>query len=128
MIVRLMGDAQYRVDDALREDLQTLDEQAAEALEREDEAAMDGYLDEMWKLVQERGELVPFDDLHPSDALIPPSDLSLEEREPEEADVLLAAGQVGDEPVLGEELASLLEAEVARRDEGVGGVEVLGGE
>ena len=79
MIVRLMGDAQYRVDDALREDLQTLDEQAAEALEREDEAAMDGYLDEMWKLVQERGELVPFDDLHPSDALIPPSDLSLEE-------------------------------------------------
>jgi len=79
VIVRLMGDAQYRVDDALREDLQTLDEQAAEALEREDEAAMDGYLDEMWKLVQERGELVPFDDLHPSDALIPPSDLSLEE-------------------------------------------------
>jgi len=128
VIVRLMGDAQYRVDDALREDLQTLDEQAAEALEREDEAAMDGYLDEMWKLVQERGELVPFDDLHPSDALIPPSDLSLEEREPEEADVLLAAGQVGDEPVLGEELARLLEAEVAGRDEGVGGVEVLGGE
>ena len=52
----------------------------------------------------------------------------LEEREPEEADVLLAAGQVGDEPVLGEELASLLEAEVAGRDERVGGVEVVEGD
>lgn len=79
MIIRLMGDAQYRVDDALREKLQQLDDRASEALEQEDEAAMDGYLDEMWKLVQGQGELLPFDDLHPSDALIPPSDLSLEE-------------------------------------------------
>jgi hypothetical protein len=79
VIVRLMGDAQYRVHDELREKLNELDDQAAEALERNDEAAMDGFLDQMWKLVQAEGELVPFDDLHPSDALIPPSDLSLEE-------------------------------------------------
>ena len=79
MIVRLMGDAQYRVDDGLRDELQQLDEQALEALEREDEEAMDGYLDRMWTLVKERGELLPAEDLHPSDALIPPSDLSLEE-------------------------------------------------
>ena len=50
----------------------------------------------------------------------------LEERAPEED--VLAAGQVGDEAVLGEELARLLEAEVGGRDEGVGGVEVVGGE
>jgi hypothetical protein len=79
VIVRLMGDAQYRVDDTLRERLQELDDQASAALEREDEAAMDGHLDEMWKLVQAEGQLLPLDDLHPSDALIPPSDLSLEE-------------------------------------------------
>jgi hypothetical protein len=79
MIIRLMGDAQYRVDDELREKLQELDDQALAALEQEDEAAMDGYLDEMWKLVQAQGDLLPPEDLHPSDALIPPSDLSLEE-------------------------------------------------
>jgi len=79
VIVRLMGDAQYRVDDDLREELQQLDERALEALERADEAAMDGYLEQMWTLVKERGELLPADDLHPSDALIPPTDLSLEE-------------------------------------------------
>jgi hypothetical protein len=79
VIVRLMGDAQYRVDDELRARLNELDEQAQGALEREDEAAMDGFLEEMWKLVQAEGEQLAPDDLHPSDALIPPSDLSLEE-------------------------------------------------
>ena len=74
-----MGQAQYRIDDGVREKLQELDEKAGSALEREDEQEMDGYLDEMWKLVEAEGELLPADDLHPSDALIPPSDLSLEE-------------------------------------------------
>jgi hypothetical protein len=79
VIVRLMGQAQYRIDDGVREKLQELDEKAGSALEREDEQEMDGYLDEMWKLVEAEGELLPADDLHPYDALIPPSDLSLEE-------------------------------------------------
>ena len=37
MIVRLMGEGQYRVDDDLREELNRLDETALEALEAEDE-------------------------------------------------------------------------------------------
>jgi hypothetical protein len=40
----------------------------------------------------------------------------------------LAGGEVGDQPVLGEELAGLLEAEIAGRDEGVRRVEVVEGE
>jgi hypothetical protein len=79
MIIRLMGEAQYRVDDGLRERLNTLDGDALAALERSDEEAMDGYLTEMWRLVQSEGELLPASDLDPSDALIPPADLSLEE-------------------------------------------------
>lgn len=79
MIVRLMGEAQYRVDDSLRGRLNALDDEALAALERDDEAAMDGHLLEMWRLVQSEGELLPAGDLDPSDALIPPADLSLEE-------------------------------------------------
>ena len=79
MIVRLMGEAQYRVDDALRERLNALDGEALAALERGDEKTMDGHLTEMWRLVQSEGELLPADDLHPSDAVIPPADLTLEE-------------------------------------------------
>jgi hypothetical protein len=79
VIARLMGDGQYRIDEALRGELNALDEQAEAALDADDEPALDGVLDEMWKLVRERGERLPEDELSPSDLIIPPSDLTLEE-------------------------------------------------
>jgi hypothetical protein len=79
MIVRLMGEGQYRVDDGLREQLNALDDRAQTAIDAEDEPALDDMLDEMWQLVRERGEKLPDDDLSSSDLIIPPSDLTLEE-------------------------------------------------
>jgi hypothetical protein len=80
VIVRLMGgDGQYRVDDSLLERLNELDEQAVAALERNDETELDARLDEMAELVRSQGEQLPEDDLSPSDIVIPPSDLTLEE-------------------------------------------------
>ena len=79
MIVRLMGEGQYRVDDSIIERLNELDDQALAALESSDEIELDQRLDEMFRLVRAEGEPLPDDDLHPSDAVIPPSDLTLEE-------------------------------------------------
>ena len=79
MIVRLMGEGQYRVSDDLRERLNALDEQAVGALERNDESEVDSYLEQMWQLVQSEGERLPDEDLSPSDAIVPPADLTLEE-------------------------------------------------
>jgi hypothetical protein len=79
MIVRLMGEGQYRIDDALRAQLNELDGRAQTAIDSDDEAALDAMLDEMWQLVRERGERLPDDDLSSSDLIIPPSDLTLEE-------------------------------------------------
>jgi hypothetical protein len=79
MIVRLMGEGQYRIDEELRSELDGLDNQAASAVDAEDEPALDRVLDEMWRLVQERGERLADDDLSSSDLIIPPSDLTLEE-------------------------------------------------
>jgi hypothetical protein len=79
MIVRLMGEGQYRIDDDLRERLNELDERAVTALDQEDEPALDRMLDEMAQLVRDRGERLPDEDLSPSDLVIPPSDLTLEE-------------------------------------------------
>ena len=79
MIVRLMGEGQYRVDDDLRAELEALDDKAVAALEHEDEPELDRHLDEMWSLVQARGTWLPLDDLVASDIIIPPSDLTLEE-------------------------------------------------
>ena len=79
MIVRLMGEGQYRVDDGVRDALNRLDDAALASLESEDEPALDARLDEMWDLVREQGQRLADDDLSPSDLVIPPSDLSLEE-------------------------------------------------
>jgi hypothetical protein len=79
VIVRLMGEGQFRVDDDLLSKLNELDEKAQTAADAGDEPELDRVLDEMWSLVQADGERLGDDDLHPSDVLIPPSDLTLEE-------------------------------------------------
>ena len=79
MIVRLMNEAQYRVDDTVLEQLNELDEEATAAVDAGDEPTLDRALDEMFELVRGRGERLPDGDLSASDVLIPPSDLTLEE-------------------------------------------------
>ena len=79
MIVRLMGEGQFEVADDLMARLNELDDQAQAAADAEDEPELDRVLDEMWQAVQAEGERLLDDDLSPSDAAIPPSDLTLEE-------------------------------------------------
>jgi hypothetical protein len=79
VIVRLMGEGQYRVDDSLQERLNELDDQAMTALEASDETELDKRLEEMFALVRAEGERLPDEDLSASDVIIPPSDLTLEE-------------------------------------------------
>ena len=79
MIVRLMGEGQYRVDESVATQLNELDERVMEAIDRGDEAELDGYLDQMAELVRREGSRLPDDDLSASDAVVPPSDLTLEE-------------------------------------------------
>lgn len=79
MIVRLMGEGQFRADDDLLGRLNGLDEQAQAAADAGNEPELDRILDEMWQLVQAEGERLADDDLSTSDVVIPPSDLTLEE-------------------------------------------------
>ena len=79
MIVRVVGQGQFEVDEGLMERLNALDRQALEALERDDEEDLDRALDEMSILVQEQGRRLADDELSSSDVVIPPSDLTLEE-------------------------------------------------
>ena len=79
MIVRLMGEGQFRVGDDGVARLNELDDRAQAATEAEDEPALDRLLDEMWSLVRNEGEELPADDLSTSDVIVPPSDLTLEE-------------------------------------------------
>jgi hypothetical protein len=79
VIVRLMGEGQYRLSDDAVVRLNELDDQAHAAVEAEDEPKLDRLLDEMWDLVRSEGERLPDDDLSASDAAIPPSDMTVEE-------------------------------------------------
>jgi hypothetical protein len=79
VIVRLMGDGQYRVDDSLHDRLNQIDEQATAAVESGDEDELHARLEELTRAVTESGERLDDDDLSPSDLMVPPSDLSLDE-------------------------------------------------
>ena len=102
MIVRLLNEGQWRIDDGLREQLNELDDQALAALEREDEEGLDRCLEEMWNLVRSEGEELAMDELRGSDIIIPPTDLTIEEtRELFEGEGLIPdlpvpSGSVGD--------------------------------
>jgi len=79
VIVRLMGDGQYRVDESLHDRLNQIDEQATAAVESGDEDELRARLEELTRTVTEAGERLEDDDLSASDLMVPPGDLSLEE-------------------------------------------------
>jgi hypothetical protein len=79
VIVRLLTEGQWEISDELQGRLNELDERAVAALEREDEPELDRALDEMWDLVRAEGKQLADEDLRPSDIIIPPADLTLEE-------------------------------------------------
>jgi hypothetical protein len=74
-----MGEGQWRVDDAIAGRLNELDEEVARAVEDGDEAALWRGLQALAEAVRSNGERLDDTDLSPSDAIIPPEDLSLEE-------------------------------------------------
>jgi hypothetical protein len=74
-----MGEGQFLADDALRVRLDELDDEVARAVEAGDERGLWSGLQALADAVREGGEKLSDEDLRPSDAIIPPEDLSLDE-------------------------------------------------
>jgi hypothetical protein len=79
VIVRLLGEGQFRVDDSLLRRLNELDDEVEKAVAAGDERALWAGLQALADAVRENGVKLADDELSPSDAVIPPEDLSLEE-------------------------------------------------
>jgi len=79
VIVRLMGEGQFEIDDEAAKGLNELDEQAAQAVEAGDEGRLAELLGRMAEAVRTSGTRLPDDDLSPSEGIVPPDDLSLDE-------------------------------------------------
>jgi hypothetical protein len=90
-----MGEGQYRVDDSLLSRLNELDNEVSLAVELADERALWSGLQALADAVRESGEKLADEDLSPSDAIIPPEDLSLEEAR----ELLTGEGLIPDLPV-----------------------------
>ena len=79
MIVRLMGEGQFEVANDLHGRLNAIDERAGEAAENGDELELRQRLEELAGLVRTSGQRLADEDIRPSDLIVPPSDLSLDE-------------------------------------------------
>jgi hypothetical protein len=79
VIVRLLGEGQFRVDDGLVARLNELDDSIIRAVEANDERALWDGLAALAETVRASGARLSPDELVPSDAVVPPEDLSLDE-------------------------------------------------
>jgi hypothetical protein len=81
MIIRIMGEGQYRVSSALLDDLNLIDDRIVEDVAKVDEA---GYREDLSRLIQaikEKGEPISSEEILESDVIVPPEDLTLAEAE-----------------------------------------------
>lgn len=79
MIVRISGEGQYEVDDSAGRRLDALDAGLTDAVHAGDEQAFHKHLHEVITFVRHEGKPVSTDQVVPSQVIIPPDDVTMDE-------------------------------------------------
>ena len=79
MIVRILGEGQFSVDDSAAAELNQLDTDLESAVEHSDEAAFTAALTRLLAQVRVQGSPLPPDTLESSDLILPNEDSSMDE-------------------------------------------------
>jgi hypothetical protein len=79
VIVRILGEGQFRVDDSAAAELNRLDTELETAVEHGDQAAFTATLAGLLDHVRAQGSPLPPDILEPSDLILPSQDSSMDE-------------------------------------------------
>jgi hypothetical protein len=79
MIVRISGEAQYKLDDGARDRLNELENRVVAIVEGGQEDGFDAAFAALLDYVRGNGETVADDEIETSDVIIPPSDLTFAE-------------------------------------------------
>jgi hypothetical protein len=79
MIVRIMGEGQYRLSDEALDRVNEFDNAAAAAVEAGNEDAFHAAFEEMLDVIRKQGETLGDDELERSDVIVPPADTSFVE-------------------------------------------------
>jgi hypothetical protein len=79
VIVRIMGEGQYRLPEAVHERVNALDNAVVAAVEKNDEDGFHASFEEMLDVIRKEGEHLADEELEPSDVIVPPADTSMAE-------------------------------------------------
>jgi hypothetical protein len=79
VIVRVMGEGQYRLPEDIHERVNELDNALVAAVEKDDEDAFHAAFEEMLDVIRTGGEHLGDDELETSDVIVPPPDTSMAE-------------------------------------------------
>jgi len=79
MIVRIMGEGQYRLDEDCIKRVNVLDNAGVKAVESDDEDAFHTAFEEMLDIIRKEGEHLGDEEIETSDVIVPPGDTSFAE-------------------------------------------------
>ncbi len=81
MIIRIMGEGQYRVPSGLLDELNVIDNRIVDLVAKEDEGGYKNELARLISAVKVKGCPLDPEEIVESDLIVPPEDLTLEEAE-----------------------------------------------
>jgi hypothetical protein len=79
MIVRLMGEGQFELDKKHMDEMNKIDNNVVKIVNKGDEKAFKAEFRKLTEYVHRYGKPIPHEILKPSDVIVPPADISLEE-------------------------------------------------
>jgi len=79
MIVRIMGEGQYKLSSSVLDELNIIDNRIVDCIAAENEKDFTKELVRLIEAVKEKGEPLDLDQIIESDIIVPPEDLTLEE-------------------------------------------------
>jgi len=79
VIVRIMGEGQYRLSKNVLERVNELDNTVVKAVEADDEDGFHASFEEMLEAIRSEGEHLGDEEIETSDIIVPPSDTSFAE-------------------------------------------------
>ena len=79
MIIRIMAEGQFELEESAMDDLNRHDDQLLKAVESGDEASFKSALDALCNAVKTKGSAMAEDFLGPSDFVLPAPDATIEE-------------------------------------------------
>lgn len=79
MIVRIMGEGQYRLSQEVLERVNELDNAVVAAVDADDEDGFHESFEELLDVIRSEGEHLGDEEIETSDIIVPPADTSFEE-------------------------------------------------